>query len=185
MAEALEDGEQPPVVLAPAATGETPSSEMPASAPNDAVAVPVPPAAEATDSAPPAGVAMPLPSTAETAAPAAPAVAPVVPQATAGTVETPAAAPVEPPAVPSVAEGEGLVQVDFSADCWIQVSDARGRVLVSTVKRKGESLQMSGKAPLELRLGNARVAQVRYNGEPVEHLKNMTARGTALVKLGQ
>jgi len=193
VAEALEDGEQPPVVLAPAATGETPSSEIPASAPNDAAPVPVPPAAEATDSATPAAVAVPLPSTADTAAPAAPAVpavapsaaATVAPQVTAGTAETPAAAPVEPPAVPSVAEGEGLVQVDFSADCWIQVADARGRVLVSTVKHKGESLQMSGKAPLELRLGNARVAQVRYNGEPVEHLKNMSARGTALVKLGQ
>jgi cytoskeleton protein RodZ len=85
-----------------------------------------------------------------------------------------------------VGPGQGLVQLGFSADCWVQVSEAGGRVLISTVKRKGESLEIAGKAPLELRLGNARGAtEVRYNGVPVEHLKNLTASGTARINLGQ
>lgn len=97
----------------------------------------------------------------------------------------PVAEPVAP-AAPAVAPGQGLVQLGFSADCWVQVSEAGGRVLISTVKRKGESLEIAGKAPLELRLGNARGAtEVRYNGVPVEHLKNLTASGTARINLGQ
>jgi cytoskeleton protein RodZ len=102
----------------------------------------------------------------------------------------PAAPPVAepaptPPAEPvSVAAGEGLVQFDFSADCWTQITDANGRVLVSAVKRKGETLQVAGKAPLEVRLGFARGAQLSYNGAPV-NLRNVTSGGTARVTLGQ
>ncbi|MNY44455.1 Cytoskeleton protein RodZ [compost metagenome] len=84
----------------------------------------------------------------------------------------------------SVAAGEGLVQASFSADCWVQVTDANGRVLVSVVKRQGETLQVAGKAPLEVRLGFARGAQLSYNGAPV-NLRNVTSGGTARVTLGQ
>ena len=101
---------------------------------------------------------------------------------------TPAvAAPPATPAVPEpvkAAAGEGVVLVSFSADCWAQVTDANGRVLVSVVKHKGETLQVAGKAPLDLRLGFARGAQVTYNGAPV-NLGNVTSGGTARVTLGQ
>ena len=99
-------------------------------------------------------------------------------------VETPPAAPAAPTAPVTVAAGEGLVQINFSADCWVQVADANGRVLVSVVKHKGESLQVAGKAPLDLRLGFARGAQVTYNGAPVS-LTAVTSGGTARIKLGQ
>jgi cytoskeleton protein RodZ len=101
----------------------------------------------------------------------------------------PAAPPVAepaptPPAEPvSVAAGEGLVQIDFSADCWTQITDANGRVLVSAVKRKGETLQVAGKAPLEVRLGFANGAQLSYNGAPIT--LRATSGGTARVTLGQ
>ena len=101
-----------------------------------------------------------------TAAPAgtapAPGTAPAVP-ATASPAAPPA--PSEPTAAPVVAgEGQGVVKVQFVADCWTQVTDANGKVLVSALKRKGDSLELAGKAPLELRLGFARGAQVSYNG---------------------
>lgn len=191
VAEALQGGEQTPVELAPAEAGQlqadgeaaAPSAEAApiTAAPETAapLALPgssVPPTASAA--APAANAAVPSIAPAEPVAPVAP-VAAVAPAAEAA----PVVAPNEP--APAVREGEGLVQVSFSADCWTQVSDAHGRVLVSTVKHAGESLQIAGKAPLELRLGNARVAQVRYNGEAVEHRKNMTASGTARVTLGQ
>lgn len=185
VAEALQGGEQVPVELAPAEAGQpqadgqaaAPSAEAAPITASPATAVPlpvpgnaVPPAA--TAAAPAAGAAVQNVAPAETATPATPAAE-----------AAPAVAPVEP--TPTVREGEGLVQVSFTADCWTQVADANGRVLVSTVKHAGESLQIAGKAPLELRLGNARVAQVRYNGEAVEPRKNMTASGTARVTLGQ
>lgn len=187
VAEALQSGEPAPLPAEAAGPLEPAGAEGDAAQITDEGAVQPAPAASI-----PAPVAQP--AVVPDAAPAAPAsaaadaapsvsVAPTAPVA----ATPPAAEPVAPLAepAPAVAAGEGLVQVSFSADCWTQVTDANGRVLVSTIKRAGETLQVSGKAPLELRLGNARVAQVRYNGEPVEHRKNMTASGTARLNLGQ
>lgn len=91
--------------------------------------------------------------------------------------------PANTAAAPAVAAGEGMVGVSFVADCWTQVTDASGKVLVSALKRKGESLQLVGKAPLELRLGFARGAQVSYNGQAVD-LAPFTTGETARIKLG-
>jgi cytoskeleton protein RodZ len=84
---------------------------------------------------------------------------------------------------PEVAVGEGRLSVSFVADCWIQVTDADGEVLFRALKRKGESLQLAGKAPLELRLGFARGAQVSYNGQAVDLAPYITGE-TARIKLG-
>lgn len=185
VAEALQPGEQAPVEIAPSVTGQPQDAASSAVADPAAVPAPVPapelaaeqPAAAATAPAVPPAEAAPSPLAnvpvvpAPLAEPAAP-VAEVAPAAPA-----PAAEPV------SVAAGEGLVQVNFSDDCWTQVTDANGRVLVSTVKRKGETLQVAGKAPLEVRLGFARGAQLSYNGAPVNLRVN--SGGTARVTLGQ
>jgi cytoskeleton protein RodZ len=63
------------------------------------------------------------------------------------------------------------------------VTDADGEVLFRALKRKGESLQLAGKAPLELRLGFARGAQVSYNGQAVDLAPYITGE-TARIKLG-
>lgn len=77
-----------------------------------------------------------------------------------------------------------VVKVQFVADCWTQVTDANGKVLVSALKRKGDSLELAGKAPLELRLGFARGAQVSYNGQPVD-VTPFVRGETARLKVGQ
>lgn len=126
-----------------------------------------------------APVAPVTPAVSESASPSsAPAVpvAPVAPVAEAPVVETAAAT--------AVAPGEGLVRLQFSANCWAQVTDATGKVLFSALKRSGESLEVKGKAPLELRLGYARGAQVSYNGQAVD-VAPFTSGETARLKLGQ
>ncbi|MNZ95787.1 Cytoskeleton protein RodZ [compost metagenome] len=196
MAEALQPDQQAPVEIAPSVTGQPQDAASSAVADTAAVPAPVPapelaveqPAAVATAPAvPPAGAA-PSPLV---GAPAVPVPVVPAPQAAAAELAAPVAevAPATPAPAPatepvSVAAGEGLVQVNFSDDCWTQVTDANGRVLVSTVKRKGETLQVAGKAPLEVRLGFARGASVSYNGAPV-NLRNVTSGGTARVTLGQ
>jgi cytoskeleton protein RodZ len=109
--------------------------------------------------------------------------------------ETPAApasnASAAAPAAPSaesatpvaVSAGQGVLSVQFTADCWTQVTDADGKVLLSALKRSGERIELAGKAPLELRLGFARGAQVAYNGESVDVAPHMTGE-TARLKLG-
>lgn len=125
------------------------------------------PAAESTPAQP---VVVTPPGTAPT--PAAPAAAPAV-AATAPAVE-PAAA----------AAGSAKVHIQYVADCWTQVSDGNGKVLFSAIKRKGDSLELTGQPPFAVRLGFARGAQVSYNGQAVD-VAPFTSGETARLKLGQ
>ena len=124
------------------------------------------------------------------AASQAPAAAPVVTTpASAPAVVAPVVAPaVAPVATPTAAAapvaGAGKVGVQYTADCWTQVTDATGKVLFGGLKRKGENLEVSGKPPLTLRLGYARGAQVTYNGQSVD-VAPFTSGETARLKLGQ
>ena len=187
VAEALQPDQQAPLEIATSVTGQP--QDAASSAVADPAAVPAPVPAAAPAASPAVAAPSPLVSVPAAPVPVAPGV-PVVPAPLAAAAELAAtAAPVAPAPAPaaeplSVAAGEGLVQVNFSDDCWTQVTDANGRVLVSTVKRKGETLQVAGKAPLEVRLGFARGAQLSYNGAPV-NLRNVTSGGTARVTLGQ
>ncbi len=134
------------------------------------LALPATPATPATPSAMPAA--------------SAPAAA-VVPHSTAATPTAPVAAPVTSPATSTEAvAGAGKVTISYTADCWTQVTDGAGKVLFGGLKRKGETLDVSGKAPLSLRLGYARGAQVTYNGQPVD-VAPFTSGETARLKLGQ
>ena len=123
-----------------------------------------------------------------TDAPALP-VAPVTPAATPApvaptpVVPAPVAAPdAAAPAAPVA--GTGKVNLQYTADCWTQVTDGTGKVLFGGLKRKGENLEVSGKPPLTLRLGYARGAQVTYNGQAVD-VAPFTSGKTARLKLGQ
>lgn len=161
--------EPAPVTADPAPTEVAPSTAITQSAPSD----PQVPAA-------PSAV---VPAAVAEAAPAAQAAAPVVnppAQSPAPVVaETPApAAPVAP------AAGEALVNLQFTADCWTQLTDADGKVLLSALKRRGDSVELVGKAPLELRLGYARGAVVLVNGQSVD-VASSTHGETARLKLGQ
>ncbi|WP_025129559.1 RodZ domain-containing protein [Pseudomonas sp. PH1b] len=141
-----------------------------------------------------------IPATPAAPAPA-PAVAPVVPAAPAhGTAVTApvAVAPVAPaaqvpvPAANAAANsatvapvaGAAQVQIQFSADCWTQVTDGNGKILLSALKRKGEVVDVSGKPPFAVRLGYARGAQITYNGQAVD-IAPFTSGETARLKLGQ
>lgn len=74
---------------------------------------------------------------------AAPATAPAQPA-----VPAQAPAPAASPSAPVVAAaGEGVVRVQFTANCWFQLTDAGGAVLQSGIKRSGESIEAAGKAP--------------------------------------
>ena len=150
------------------AEGETPlaAESAPEQGATTALALPGAPAAE-----PQAPVAVPVQPVPAAVAPVAPVVAPVTSTAPAPDTAAPVA-------------GAGKVSVQYTADCWTQVTDGTGKVLFGGLKRKGENLEVSGKPPLSLRLGYARGAQVSYNGQPVD-VAPFTSGETARLKLGQ
>ena len=148
------------------------------------------PAEQATETAAEAAPAVPAPAPAQQApaastpavsAPAVPA-APAAPTAPVAPVASvPAVAAAAPAAVPA---GSAKVAIQFTADCWTQVTDGNGKVLFSAVKRKGDNLELTGKPPFAVRLGFARGAQVSYNGQAVD-VAPFTSGETARLKLGQ
>lgn len=148
--------------------------------------------AEAQATAPASAVASATPAPVAPAHGTAPVVAtpatptPAVPAVPAPTVTAPSAPSTPAPTAPAAAPvaGQGQVQLQFTADCWTQVSDGTGKVLLSGLKRKGDSVSVSGKPPFSVRLGFARGAQVSYNGQPVD-VAPFTSGETARLKLGQ
>lgn len=140
------------------------------------------PAGNQTADVAPAVPAVVAPAPSSVAAPTH--VVPVTPTTT--MAPTPATtAPVATPATPAApVPGAGLVNLTYTADCWTQVTDGNGKVLLSGVKRKGENLDVSGKPPLTLRLGFARGVAVTYNGQAVD-LAPYSSGETARLKLGQ
>ena len=147
-------------------------------------------AAQTATTAPAADNAASASQPAHVAEPAAAVVAPVAavpaaPVSAALPSVTPVVeAPVSAPAPVQAAAGQALVNIQFTANCWTQLTDANGKVLFSALKRAGESLELAGKPPLELRLGFARGAQVSYNGQAVD-VAPYTSGETARMKLGQ
>ncbi len=146
-----------------------PAPQAPASNP----VVPAVPAASAVVAPVAAVTATPAPAVAPAPAPAAPVVVATAPAAT--------PAPVAP--APAAA-GSGQLHMQFTADCWTSVTDGNGKVLFSAIKRKGDSLDLTGKPPFAVRLGFARGVQVSYNGQPVD-VAPFTSGETARLKLGQ
>lgn len=173
--QAVAEANKPAEVEPAPATAELSAPETPAVTAGE-MAAPLAPAAPASA---PAVTVAPTPATPAAAIP--PAAASVVPDAAPVTPMAAAPAATQPQAVPA---GQALVQVQFSADCWTQLTDADGKVLFSALKRKGELLELAGKPPFELRLGYARGAQVSLNGQPVD-VAPFTSGETARMKLGQ
>ncbi|WJD63600.1 RodZ domain-containing protein [Pseudomonas kurunegalensis] len=173
--QAVSAGQQPE--SAPLAL-EQGAAEQPAAAAEQAPASPAPTLA-AVPAPTPAQPAPAQPAPAAVATPVAPATP--APAAAAPAVPAPAVAATEPAAVPA---GSAKVAIQFTADCWTQVSDGNGKVLFSAIKRKGDNLELTGKPPFAVRLGFARGAQVSYNGQAVD-VAPFTSGETARLKLGQ
>ncbi|SDS04448.1 cytoskeleton protein RodZ [Pseudomonas asplenii] len=150
----------------PQAEPAEPATETPANAqaPAAPAVVPVPHAAQSLVVAPP------------------PAPSPVSPVSPSAAVNGAAGAPAAESSAPVA--GAGQVHLTFVADCWTQVTDGGGKVLFSGLKRKGDSLEVSGKPPFAVRLGYAKGAQITYNGQAVD-VAPFTSGETARLKLGQ
>ncbi|WPC73531.1 cytoskeleton protein RodZ [Vibrio porteresiae] len=119
----------------------------------------------AEDDVPPAEVDTP-----EDEAPAAP-VAPAKPTSPTQTKVAPKVqAPVETAQTPApvLISNPGEMTMVFTADCWIQVTDANGKTLATGVKKEGQSLNLHGDKPFKVVLGAPEAVQMTFASEPVD-----------------
>ena len=55
----------------------------------------------------------------------------------------------------------------FTEECWLEVSDARGDVLIADLQSARSNLQLQGKAPFDVKLGNSPAVSIKLNGNSV------------------
>lgn len=132
----------PAVPSAPAPTPQTTQPVAPKPAPPQATAPPAPTAVVR----PP----LPFPVPAPVAQPAAPV----------------QAAPVPKPA--EEAARSSPVRLQFDQSAWVQVRDSTGRTVHSGMNPAGTAVEVAGKAPYYLVIGNAAHVHLSYKGKPVD-----------------
>jgi cytoskeleton protein RodZ len=55
----------------------------------------------------------------------------------------------------------------FTDECWLEVVDSLGDVLHTNLQQAGSELTLQGKAPFQVKMGNAPAVSVSLNGEPL------------------
>lgn len=92
---------------------------------------------------------------------------------------TPGSVPFDPPRV--AAPGEGTIRLAFRGAAWVEITDARGRQLLSRTHAGGSNAEVVGRPPFSLVIGNAPEVRVNYNGRDVDlepHTRVAVARFT-------
>ena len=96
--------------------------------------------------------------------------------------EPPKAVPAEPVEKTIVGSGSGSVlKFRFKGESWVEIRDAKGRVLLSKLNPPGSEAEVSGRPPFNVVVGNAPEVQLFYNDHEFDlepHTKVAVARFT-------
>lgn len=90
----------------------------------------------------------------------------VAPAASAPTIEAPL--PIADAGVSTPTADANALVMNFSADCWLEVTDGSGKKLFSGMQRKGATLNLAGQVPYRLKIGAPGAVQIQYQGKPVD-----------------
>jgi len=55
--------------------------------------------------------------------------------------------------------------LDFSAECWVKITDARGEILAEGVKVNGKHMPLRGAKPITVILGDPSAVSLSYENE--------------------
>jgi len=64
----------------------------------------------------------------------------------------------------ALGDSEVLLSLNFTGDCWTEISDATGRRLFFDMGRSGRTVELSGQAPFDVLFGNTENVSVRVDG---------------------
>ncbi len=156
------------------------SAQQSDASPVDSLPVRSAPAESAAETAQPAAAANPA-----AASPAAPAesAAPVAVSPSQAPQESASQMPTAAAGVSPAADANALV-MNFSKDCWLEVSDATGKKLFSGIQRSGGKLNLTGKTPYRLKIGAPGAVQIQYQGQPVDLSRFIRTNQVARLTVG-
>ena len=92
--------------------------------------------------------------------------------------------PVGNAATTQPASDPNAVVMNFSADCWLEVTDATGKKLFSGLQRSGGKLSLAGTAPYRLKIGAPTAVQIQYQNQPVDLSRFIRNNQVARLTLG-
>ncbi|EOV9961315.1 cytoskeleton protein RodZ [Citrobacter sedlakii] len=76
--------------------------------------------------------------------------------------------PTDPAGTAAPAVDPNALVMNFTADCWLEVTDATGKKLFSGMQRKDGNLNLTGQAPYKIKIGAPAAVQIQYQGKPVD-----------------
>lgn len=68
----------------------------------------------------------------------------------------------------SISQASDKLDFYFNDECWVEVSDANGDVLVTELQMKDTQLSVKGQSPFEVKLGNAPAVELKLNDEIID-----------------
>lgn len=92
--------------------------------------------------------------------------------------------PTEQAAVEQSADASRGLSIHFTAECWMEVTDASGKKLFSGLQRKDTTLNLAGKAPYKLKIGAPSAVQIQYQGKPVDLSRFIRTNQVARLTVG-
>ncbi|MEY2342446.1 helix-turn-helix domain-containing protein [Acidithiobacillus sp. IBUN Pt1247-S3] len=99
------------------------------------------------------------------------------------TTTTAAAASPSPITAMTLSAMSGALVFHFTGDCWVQVRDASGNIVLSTLGKAGQDVTVTqGQPPYRILIGKASAVQITYAGKPVALPAN--ALNVARVQVG-
>ena len=70
------------------------------------------------------------------------------------------------PASSVVAASQAEVHVRTTAESWVEVVDAAGKILVSRTIKPGEDVALDGAMPMKVKIGNVQATSISVRGQP-------------------
>jgi cytoskeleton protein RodZ len=61
-----------------------------------------------------------------------------------------------------------VLHLEFGGEAWVEIRDASGRMLHRQLNPAGSSVNIPGRPPFDLVIGNAAQARMTYNGRPID-----------------
>ncbi|CAJ0945271.1 unnamed protein product [Ranitomeya imitator] len=74
--------------------------------------------------------------------------------------------------------------INFTDDCWLEVSDATGKKIFSGLQRKDSALNLNGKLPYKLKIGAPAAVQIQFQGKAVDLSRFISTNQVARLTLG-
>jgi cytoskeleton protein RodZ len=78
---------------------------------------------------------------------------------------------------------QGRLEIDFSGESWVEIRDARGRLILADLMSPEQGVELDTFGPVEILVGAVSVSTVVFNGE-TQDLKRKAYQDVARITLG-